>query len=148
MLRDRSYGKVYKGRWRGGTVAIKVLQHGGNVALQISALRESLLCKNIMHPNIVRILGCAPHLSGASDQIYEKPQRCPARAAAVCRASKTVCVQTTSPDLLTNLQMSEVSSKTCYFGHGLRFQDAEQNQLLLSAHQSIHLYGCMIHSAF
>ena len=56
MLRGRSFGKVYKGRWRGGMVAIKVLQHGGNVALQISALRESLLCKNIMHPNIVRPL--------------------------------------------------------------------------------------------
>ena len=60
MTRGRSFGKVYKGRWRGGTVAIKVLEHGGSMALQVAALRESLLCKNIMHPNIVRILACAP----------------------------------------------------------------------------------------
>ena len=50
----RSYGKVYKGRWRGGTVAIKVIAHDGSVASQMSALRESLLCKNITHPNVVR----------------------------------------------------------------------------------------------
>ena len=53
-LRGRSYGKVYKGRWRGGTVAIKIIAHDGSVASQMSALRESLLCKNITHPNVVR----------------------------------------------------------------------------------------------
>jgi len=45
---------VYKGRWRSGTVAIKVIAHDGSVASQISGLRESLLCKNITHPNVVR----------------------------------------------------------------------------------------------
>ncbi|KAK9842451.1 hypothetical protein WJX81_000763 [Elliptochloris bilobata] len=49
-----SYGKVYKGRWRGGTVAIKIIAHDGSVASQMSALRESLLCKNITHPNVVQ----------------------------------------------------------------------------------------------
>jgi len=52
--RRRSYGRVYKGRWRSGTVAIKVIAHDGSVASQISGLRESLLCKNITHPNVVR----------------------------------------------------------------------------------------------
>ncbi len=40
--RRRSYGRVYKGRWRSGTVAIKVIAHDGSVASQISGLRESL----------------------------------------------------------------------------------------------------------
>ena len=60
MLAGRSYGKVYKGRWRGGTVAIKVLAHNGSVVRQMSALREALLCKNITHPNVVRFLGYSP----------------------------------------------------------------------------------------
>jgi len=55
---------VYKGRWRSGTVAIKVIAHDGSVASQISGLRESLLCKNITHPNVVRGPPPAPRRAG------------------------------------------------------------------------------------
>ncbi|KAK9838332.1 hypothetical protein WJX81_005126 [Elliptochloris bilobata] len=46
-----SYGKVYKGKWNGVTVAVKVVEHaalpGGTMEL-----RESVMGQSIVHPNI------------------------------------------------------------------------------------------------
>jgi hypothetical protein len=56
MCMRRSFGKVYQGWWRGGSVAIKVVPHEGELGGRADALRESLLCSNVQHPNIVRPL--------------------------------------------------------------------------------------------
>ncbi|CAL8467074.1 g6610 [Coccomyxa elongata] len=48
-----SFGRVYKGRWRGGTVAVKIINHDKHVGNNFDALRESVLCSNIQHPNVV-----------------------------------------------------------------------------------------------
>jgi hypothetical protein len=50
----RSFGKVYQGWWRGGSVAIKVIPHEGELGEKVDALRESLLCSSVQHPHIVR----------------------------------------------------------------------------------------------
>lgn len=53
--RQGSYGRVYKGRWKGALVAIKVVEHnssGGN-ADAIEGARESLLAASVSHPNVV-----------------------------------------------------------------------------------------------
>lgn len=52
----RSFGKVYHGWWRGGSVAIKIVPHEGELGEKVDALRESLLCSAIQHPHIVRPL--------------------------------------------------------------------------------------------
>ncbi|KAK9916935.1 hypothetical protein WJX75_008980 [Coccomyxa subellipsoidea] len=48
-----SFGRVYKGRWRAGTVAVKIINHDKHVGNNFDALRESVLCSNIQHPNVV-----------------------------------------------------------------------------------------------
>ena len=53
-MRRRSFGKVYQGWWRGGSVAIKIVPHEGALGEKVDALRESLLCSAIQHPHIVR----------------------------------------------------------------------------------------------
>jgi hypothetical protein len=45
---------VYQGWWRGGSVAIKVVAHEGDLDGKVGALRESLLCSSIQHPHVVR----------------------------------------------------------------------------------------------
>ena len=87
--RRRSYGRVYKGRWRSGTVAIKVIAHDGSVASQISGLRESLLCKNITHPNVVRAPRRPP---GAPARARPRDRRGPcAPATGACASSHGRC---------------------------------------------------------
>ena len=54
MCARRSFGRVYQGWWRGGSVAIKVVSHEGDLGGKVGALRESLLCSNIQHPHVVR----------------------------------------------------------------------------------------------
>ncbi len=48
-----SFGKVYKGRWKGAMVAVKVIEHNESVASRLEGLRESVLSANIQHPNVV-----------------------------------------------------------------------------------------------
>lgn len=48
-----SFGKVYKGRWKGAMVAVKVIEHNKSVASRLEGLRESVLSANIQHPNVV-----------------------------------------------------------------------------------------------
>ena len=37
----------------GGTVAVKIVSHDGDVGHRMDVLRESLLSANIQHPNVV-----------------------------------------------------------------------------------------------
>lgn len=53
LLGKGSYGSVFKGRWRGTLVAIKVLEAGLSEAGDDGS-RESLLSASIAHPNVVR----------------------------------------------------------------------------------------------
>ena len=55
LLLCRSFGKVYQGWWRGGTVAIKVVPHEGDLGEKVEIVRESLLSSSIQHPQIVSI---------------------------------------------------------------------------------------------
>jgi len=52
-----SYGKVFKGRWKGALVAIKVVEHSGSSGKAdiIEGARESLLAASVSHPNVVLI---------------------------------------------------------------------------------------------
>ncbi|CAK0758375.1 hypothetical protein CVIRNUC_002615 [Coccomyxa viridis] len=48
-----SFGRVYKGSWRGGTVAVKVLCHEGSRTAKLNALHESVVCAHVQHPNVI-----------------------------------------------------------------------------------------------
>ncbi|BDA46411.1 probable serine/threonine-protein kinase/receptor R826 at N-terminal half [Coccomyxa sp. Obi] len=48
-----SYGKVYKGKWKGVTVAVKIVEHSSEANGGIRQLRESILSSSIIHPNVV-----------------------------------------------------------------------------------------------
>ena len=52
LLGKGSFGRVYKGRWKGAIVAIKVLDHA--MLLQDDITRETLLSTSIAHPSVVR----------------------------------------------------------------------------------------------
>jgi len=48
---------VYKARWQGALVAIKVIEHAAETERNL-ALRESELATAIQHPNVVRPAPC------------------------------------------------------------------------------------------
>ncbi|EIE23924.1 kinase-like protein [Coccomyxa subellipsoidea C-169] len=59
-----SYGKVYKGsecygfggatgKWKGVTVAVKIVEHNAETESELVQLRESLLSSSVVHPNVI-----------------------------------------------------------------------------------------------
>jgi len=54
LLGRGSYGRVFKGRWKGVLVAIKVVEHNmSGSAMVVEGARESLLAASVAHPNVV-----------------------------------------------------------------------------------------------
>ncbi|PSC76682.1 kinase [Micractinium conductrix] len=51
LLGRGAYGKVYKGRWQGAVVAVKVVEHQVAAGDPSSVSREALLCMSVSHPN-------------------------------------------------------------------------------------------------
>ena len=52
---QRSYqGMVFRaGKWKGTTVAVKILEHSAESSSGLKELRESVLSSSIIHPNVV-----------------------------------------------------------------------------------------------
>lgn len=56
MLGRGSFGKVYKGTWKGSPVAIKLIEHGETLLNNSLKLPfEAYLSRNVSHPNVVSI---------------------------------------------------------------------------------------------
>ncbi|EFN57850.1 hypothetical protein CHLNCDRAFT_143307 [Chlorella variabilis] len=53
LLGRGGYGKVYKGRWNGAIVAVKVVEHRVAAGTDGSLSREPLLCMSVSHPNCI-----------------------------------------------------------------------------------------------
>jgi serine/threonine protein kinase len=57
-----AFGDVYKGRWRGNTVAIKIMRsdpnpsHGKEKSRRINFEKEAQLLYTLSHPNIVKVI--------------------------------------------------------------------------------------------
>ena len=52
--RDPSEGVMsYAGKWKGTTVAVKILEHSAESSSGLKELRESVLSSSIIHPNVV-----------------------------------------------------------------------------------------------
>ncbi|BDA51317.1 probable serine/threonine-protein kinase DDB_G0281745 at C-terminar half [Coccomyxa sp. Obi] len=64
-LGSGTYGKVYKGRWRGVLVAVKVL-HRASSENQEDLLKEAAILRRLRHPNVVKFLGLG---TNGSDQV-------------------------------------------------------------------------------
>ncbi len=47
--------KVPAGKWKGVTVAVKIVEHSAETEGELLQLRESLLSSSIVHPNVVRL---------------------------------------------------------------------------------------------
>ncbi len=57
------------GKWKGVTVAVKIVEHSAETEGELLQLRESLLSSSIVHPNVVSAHGrfrtqWTEHLSG------------------------------------------------------------------------------------
>ena len=44
---------MHAGKWKGTTVAVKILEHSAESSSGIKELRESVLSSSIIHPNVV-----------------------------------------------------------------------------------------------
>eukprot|EP00884_Botryococcus_braunii_P016318 jgi/Botrbrau1/336/Bobra.0022s0290.1 len=53
MVGKGSYGRVYKAKWNGVIVAVKVVEHNPEVGNNLDTLLESTLAQSINHPNLV-----------------------------------------------------------------------------------------------
>jgi hypothetical protein len=54
--RQRAGAHVAAGKWKGVTVAVKIVEHTSEASTSIKELRESILSSSIIHPNVVRFL--------------------------------------------------------------------------------------------
>lgn len=43
------------GKWKGVTVAVKIVEHNAETESELLQLRESLLSSSVVHPNVVRL---------------------------------------------------------------------------------------------
>ncbi|BDA51310.1 probable serine/threonine-protein kinase DDB_G0281745 at C-terminar half [Coccomyxa sp. Obi] len=64
-LGSGSFAKVYKGRWRGVLVAVKVLHHASKEH-QEDLLKEAAILRRLRHPNVVKFLGLG---TNGSDEV-------------------------------------------------------------------------------
>ena len=46
-------GRLGAGKWKGVTVAVKIVEHSAETEGELLQLRESLLSSSIVHPNVV-----------------------------------------------------------------------------------------------
>ena len=53
------------GKWKGVTVAVKIVEHTSEASAGIKELRESILSSSIIHPNVVSARAPACPLFGA-----------------------------------------------------------------------------------
>ena len=53
-------GRPAAGKWKGVTVAVKIVEHTSEGSTSIKELRESILSSSIIHPNVVRLLRSTP----------------------------------------------------------------------------------------
>ncbi|KAI8468625.1 MAG: hypothetical protein J3K34DRAFT_477631 [Monoraphidium minutum] len=123
LLGAGSFGRVYKGRWQGRDVAVKVMIHDASVARSVA--REIDLVMSFKHPNIVQAYHCngahSPHTSdngfepGAGDvyTVTSQPTGTPAGASSLQPApSAATCaedgssLQTPAPDSSIGLTRS------------------------------------------
>ena len=62
------YDRVYRGRWKGVLVAVKIVEHraatqrADGTILKGDPQRESLLSSSMMHPNVVREGPCGSYV--------------------------------------------------------------------------------------
>ena len=63
MSQLRVMFSAHAGRWRAGSVAVKIINHDRNVGNNFDAMRESVLCSNINHPNVVMTYKVRPALA-------------------------------------------------------------------------------------
>ena len=59
-ISEGSYGKIYRGRWRGTIVALKILKSVEPDKIE-AFKRECYTMEELRHPNIVEFLGASIH---------------------------------------------------------------------------------------
>ena len=53
LLQHRKAACSRAAKWRGCTVAVKVLSHEGSQSARVNALHESVVSQHVSHPNVV-----------------------------------------------------------------------------------------------
>ncbi|CAL5221171.1 g3314 [Coccomyxa viridis] len=87
LLGRGSFGKVYKGRWKGAMVAVKIIEHSADINSKIEGFRENVVSSNIQHPNVLityKAITCGQHgmisgqQAGSLDSASGSKGECPA----------------------------------------------------------------------